>query len=76
MEVSGRLYVRASTGERVQGHQHWKLGGPQSRLDDLEKWKITNLFRESNHDMLVVQTVRSLMSVPTELAPLCARTPD
>ena len=32
IEVGGRLYVRASPGERVQGHQHRKLGGPQSRF--------------------------------------------
>jgi len=32
IEVSGRLYVRASPGERVQGQRHRKLGGPQSRF--------------------------------------------
>jgi len=42
--------------------------GPKAGLDDLEKWKITNLCRESNHDLLVVQPARSLISVPTELA--------
>jgi len=50
--------------------------GPKGGLDDLDKWKITNLCQQSNHDLLVVQPARSLMSVPTELTSLCAGTPD
>lgn len=49
--------------------------GPKAGLDDLEKWKITNLCRESNHDLLVVQPACSLISIPTELDSLCAGTP-
>lgn len=32
IEESGRLYAGASPGERVQGHKHRKLGGPQRRF--------------------------------------------
>jgi len=58
---------------RVNGIGSWV--GPKVGLD-VGEVEDTSLCRESNHDLLVVQPARSLISVPPELASLCARTPD
>jgi len=43
---------------------------------DVGEVEDTNLCRESNHDLLVVQSARSLISLPNEPASLCAGTTD